>query len=160
MLTIVTGPPCAGKTNYVREHRQPGDIVIDFDVLAVALGSSQSHSHPPHVRRVALVARVAAIEEAVRLHHEADAHVWIVQTWLPDRLRRHYENRGAQVVVLAGHPDEMHRRADAANRPHGWHKLINDWFLDEAARSSPASGRRAAPPNILGMSADSDSRQR
>jgi predicted kinase len=31
MLTVVTGPPCAGKTTYVRNNAKPGDIIIDFD---------------------------------------------------------------------------------------------------------------------------------
>ena len=30
-VTLVCGPPCAGKTTYVTAHRQAGDVVIDLD---------------------------------------------------------------------------------------------------------------------------------
>lgn len=36
-LTIVCGPPCAGKTTYVRERARAVDTVIDLDEIAVRL---------------------------------------------------------------------------------------------------------------------------
>lgn len=35
-ITAVIGPPCVGKTAYVRDHMAPGDIVVDPSRLAVA----------------------------------------------------------------------------------------------------------------------------
>lgn len=32
-VTLVAGPPCAGKTTYVTERAQPGDLVLDQDAL-------------------------------------------------------------------------------------------------------------------------------
>ncbi len=37
MLRIINGPPAAGKTTFVREHAQHGDIIIDLDHIANAL---------------------------------------------------------------------------------------------------------------------------
>lgn len=34
---IITGPPAAGKTTWVRDHAKPGDITIDFDTIAATL---------------------------------------------------------------------------------------------------------------------------
>ncbi len=34
-LTIVYGPPGAGKTTYVKQHSNPGDIVIDLDAISI-----------------------------------------------------------------------------------------------------------------------------
>ena len=39
-LYVVTGPPCGGKSTYVREHAKPGDFVIDLDRLALAITSA------------------------------------------------------------------------------------------------------------------------
>jgi hypothetical protein len=36
-VTIVCGPPCAGKTTYVAERRRGADTVIDLDALAVGI---------------------------------------------------------------------------------------------------------------------------
>lgn len=34
VITVVTGPPCSGKSTYVRTHARPGDIIVDFDAIA------------------------------------------------------------------------------------------------------------------------------
>lgn len=44
-VTVVCGPPCAGKTTWVAEHAQPGDTVLDIDVLAKLCGSGRDHGH-------------------------------------------------------------------------------------------------------------------
>ena len=32
--TVVTGPPCSGKTTYILNHMAEGDIMVDFDRIA------------------------------------------------------------------------------------------------------------------------------
>ena len=67
-VVVVTGPPCSGKTHHVQEHRNPGDVVIDFDTLAHALGYPHEHAawppddHP--ARAVALRARASDLKAA------------------------------------------------------------------------------------------------
>lgn len=34
-ITIICGPPAAGKTTYARERAKPGDIVIDLDAISM-----------------------------------------------------------------------------------------------------------------------------
>lgn len=42
---IVTGPPGSGKTTWVNEHKQPGEIVLDLDAIKAALlGEEHFHS--------------------------------------------------------------------------------------------------------------------
>jgi hypothetical protein len=36
-VTVLIGPPAAGKSTYARTHAQPDDIVIDLDAIARAL---------------------------------------------------------------------------------------------------------------------------
>jgi 5-methylcytosine-specific restriction protein A len=42
-LTIVCGPPASGKSSYVARHAQPGDLVIDLDVIASRLSGQSLH---------------------------------------------------------------------------------------------------------------------
>lgn len=42
-LNVIYGPPCSGKTTYVREHKAEGDIVIDLDYLKHALTFKDYH---------------------------------------------------------------------------------------------------------------------
>lgn len=106
MLTVVTGPPCSGKTTYVTQHAQPGDITIDFDSLAVALGAPATHDYPSHIREVTFAARNAAISAAIGQHH-CGATVWIIDT-APGKARsRQYQDAGAHVVALTASAGEL-----------------------------------------------------
>ena len=126
MLTIITGPPCAGKTTYLKQHAQPGHITIDYDQLAQTLGSPTPHQHPTHIHHVTLAARAAAIASAIRQHHHG-ATVWIIHTQLtPNDLTRYTQN-DATILTLTADPHELHNRANKDNRPPHWHHLINTW---------------------------------
>lgn len=125
MLTVVTGPPCSGKTTYVRTNAQLGDIVIDFDNLAEAFGSPTRHGHSPAIQQVTIAARRAAIETAVRWHTKG-AVVWIVDCNISPRRAQLYSDVNAKIVTLGADRAELHRRAHA-ERPRRWHKLIDEW---------------------------------
>lgn len=66
MLTVVVGPPCAGKSTYVRRMARTGDVAVDYDALAAALGSDRAHEAPRAVADVAFHARDAAIARCIR----------------------------------------------------------------------------------------------
>jgi len=140
MLTVVTGPPCSGKTTYVRLHAKPGDIVIDFDNLAQALGSTTRHGHSPAHQQVTIAARRAAIEAAVRWSGKG-ATVWIVDCNISAKRARMYEEAQAEIVTMSADPAELHRRAHA-ERPRRWHKLIEEW-TPAVITTASGSGSRA-----------------
>src|SRR5215217_2640653 len=96
MITVITGPPTAGKTTYIQRHAQLGDVVVDMDALAVALGSTHTHNHPPHIRAVAIAARKAAVETVVKL----GARAWVIDTAPSEAKRRWYYSVGARIVDL------------------------------------------------------------
>jgi broad-specificity NMP kinase len=135
MLTVVTGPPCSGKSTYVRERAKPGDIVIDFDTLAQALGSPTAHDHNKEIRLVTIDARRSAIASAVSAHLRGHP-VWIVDTDIRERLPM-YRAACADVVTLRVDRAELHRRAQA-ERPPRWHELIERHLRTTARRRRPA----------------------
>lgn len=137
MLTVVTGAPCSGKTTHVRENAAPGDVIIDFDQLAKALGSPVEHEHPEHIRMVTIDTRRAAINSAIQQHRKG-ARVWIIDTNPGERMAA-YRAAGAKVITMTADTDELHRRADAC-RPPLWHHLIDEYFVNAAV--GPASSRR------------------
>jgi hypothetical protein len=129
MLTVVTGPPCAGKSTYVRQHALPGDVVIDFDVIAQAFGSPVSHGHDSQFWKVAIEARDAAITAAVRLAVKG-ARVWVIDSRPTAAKRGWYARNGGRMVDLSADRAELHRRADAAGRPQSWHARIDTFLAD------------------------------
>jgi predicted kinase len=126
-LTIVTGPPCAGKTTYIRQHALPGHIIIDFDTIAQAVGSPVTHGHDRQIWKVAIEARDAAIKAAVSQARQG-ATAWIIDSRPAAPARQAYLKAGARIVDLTAPASELHRRATEAGRPGSWHSRI-DTFL-------------------------------
>jgi predicted transcriptional regulator len=143
MLTVVTGPPCAGKSTYIRQHAMPDDIVIDFDQIAQALGSQVTHGHSPHIAAVAAEARHAAIKEAIG-QHQAGRRVWIADTSPGERRRWQYRNAGARIITCTAEPAELHRRA-SENRPASWHAAIDQWMAESSNTASYHAESEARP---------------
>lgn len=105
MLYVITGPPAAGKSTWVREHAQPGDVVIDYDLLvgalsgpagSLALGSQAQAGKA--LRDVAYRARRAAVDEALKHCHSLD--VYIIHTNLSDQVHALYSDHDASFVVV------------------------------------------------------------
>ncbi len=136
MLTVIMGAPCSGKSTYVKQNAQPGDIVIDFDVLAQALGSPDPHDHSTPIRMVAIDMRRTAIRSAVQ-QHLAGATVWVVDINPGERMPM-YRQAGAQFVTMTAPLADLHARA-TAERPERWHALIDE---HQAKAAAPAPSRR------------------
>ena len=129
MLTLVTGPPCAGKTRHVADHRRPGDLVLDLDAIAHALGypgrQIRYGDHHP-VAAAARVARTAVLQALAA--GQITGTAWIIET-KPSRTQLAiYKRRGARVLTLDPGRDVCHRRADEDERPEGTHEQIDAWY--------------------------------
>ena len=82
MITVVTGPPCGGKSTYIKENAKDGDLVIDMDKIALALihGEPKSHSYGDDVRSIARAARKAAVKQALIIGQGNSLGIWIIHT--------------------------------------------------------------------------------
>lgn len=136
-VTVVTGPPAAGKTTYVREHARPGDVVIDFDAIAVALQTpgAPTHDHADAIRSPAAAARRAAIAAATGPRGRAP--VWIIETMPTPRQLADYRRRKWRVVTLD--PGETIVRERAADRPGRALAAIDAWYA-QAHGGEPGAG--------------------
>lgn len=123
-VTLVTGPPCSGKSTYVSDRALPGHVVIDFDRIAQAMGSPDTHDHPANLRSVVLATMDAALARAMR--DPGCPVVWLVKCNPTTQDRA----RATRVVSLAATPAGCHDRARQAGRPDRWHQLIDQWFTD------------------------------
>lgn len=123
-ITIVVGPPCAGKSTHVRENAAPGDVIVDYDLIAEALGSSVPHGSTGAVRDAALAARNAVIQQVLK----SASPSWIIHTRPRGELLRQYEEVGVKFVLIDPGKAECLRRADSGERPQETATVIHAWY--------------------------------
>lgn len=124
MIHVVLGPPCSGKSTYVREHKKDGDIVVDFDRLAEALGNDEKHAAPSPIKEVAFIARGAVIYEICKKDYEA----WIIHTKPTEFQRKLYDEAGAEYIEMDTDMQTCLERCEADNRPEGTADIIRQYF--------------------------------
>lgn len=99
MITVVTGPPCGGKTTFVEKNYKPGDIVIDMDKIALSLTTPDvaPYEYSDFVRKVAISARAAAVKTAVLVAQgQRNLGIWIIHTDPSLSDRQGYRAMGAK----------------------------------------------------------------
>lgn len=126
-VTLVTGPPCGGKTTWVRQHASPGDHIVDHDLIATrVLGSPRAWRHPKGIRDQA--------EQIVHQHINAIAQADDITAWIircaPEPRRREAlaSLLRAEVHVIDPGLAECLRRAAADQRPPGTAHAIRQWY--------------------------------
>lgn len=122
-ITLVYGPPGAGKSTYVERHAQPGELVVDYDRIGHAIGSPDRHTHQA-VHQVINAARNAMLDRIRRAEHQAP-RVWIVST-NPKAVELFPHH---QAVYLHPGRDVAHQRARDGGRTESALALIDQWHM-------------------------------
>ena len=147
-LYLVTGPPAAGKSTWVREHAQHGDITIDYDTLAATLTppGGKPHDWPPAVKAVTKAARQAAIDTAIQ--HATTTDVYVIHSNPSQRLIDHYANVGAQVVTIDPGRATVLARAKK-ERPWRIQQAAKEWYTDQTrCGTTPSDPATPTKPGV------------
>jgi predicted ABC-type ATPase len=77
MIYIVTGPPCVGKSTWVKERAKSGDLIVDLDRIALAITSEDTphHEYPRHVRSAAIAMRTVAVNCAMNYGRSGTSYI-------------------------------------------------------------------------------------
>lgn len=140
-IHVVTGPPAAGKSTYIREQWQPGDVIIDFDTIANELAGAEpnNHQHPQHIKLITKATRQAAIDAAIK--HAGDHTVWIIHSSPSEKLLDHYKKLGAVIDVIDPGKDVVMKRCKA-ERPPEMLKVAAVWYSKQKPKTATTTTER------------------
>ncbi|MDN3356068.1 HNH endonuclease [Actinomadura sp. DC4] len=127
-MTLVAGPPAAGKNFFVRAHAGPQDLVLDYDAIATALQvNGAMHGHVEAHKPFVCEARDAVLDRLVLGNHDV-RRVWVINAAAKRAVRESYRRRyGARVVVVLAAEEVCLRRA-MGERPDQWRRYVRAWF--------------------------------
>jgi predicted kinase len=126
-LYIITGPPCVGKSTWVRERAKTGDIVVDLDRIALAITAEATphHEYPADIRKAAIMLRQSAV--AIAMSYARKGTAYVIHAKPSGRALNKYLRAGAQLIELNAPMDVLMARAKAERPQHIWQTLSRWW---------------------------------
>jgi len=141
VLYVVTGPPAAGKSSWIEARAKPRDLVIDLDRITRALtgpGAPQ-WNHDPIASKVALRARYAAIDEAVK--HLDTVDVYLIHTMPSTTWRTRYQRLGAEIITVDP-GEQVVRERVRAMRSSAMERVVTRWYRHyQGGRARPVTAQ-------------------
>ncbi|MCX4576536.1 ATP-binding protein [Streptomyces sp. NBC_01571] len=134
MLIVVTGPPAAGKSSWIKDHAKANDIVIDLDLMALAMAGpgADHHAHGDVLMRVVHRARFAALNEAYQ--HLDKVDVYVIHTQPSAKALAKYKRLEARIVTIDPGREIVMQRVKAMRQPE-MERVVTRWY--NARRGRP-----------------------
>ncbi|WP_425539434.1 HNH endonuclease [Microaceticoccus formicicus] len=127
-IRFVIGPPCSGKSTYVKEHKGRNDIVYDLDEIVKAITLNELHDKNPKAIEYALDIRHLILTK-LETETEFDT-AWIISTEMKDRFYDYYLYK-PQIIKMPASQTEclyrLHKNPDGRNVEET-EKVIRDYF--------------------------------
>lgn len=137
MLIVVTGPPAAGKSSWIKAHAKADDVVIDLDLMALAMAGpgADHHAHGDVLMRVVHRARFAALNEAYQ--HLDTTDVYVIHTQPSAKTLAKYKRLEARIVTIDPGKDIVMGRIKAMRQP-GMERVASRWYNARRGQSREA----------------------
>ena len=110
-LTVVCGPPAAGKTTYVKQNAAHNDMVIDLDILSVeSLGIPLLHATLK--QRDGLIRKRNSMLSLFTNGKTTRSKCWLIVTAGTFKQRKYWREKAGRLVVLDTDKYECKRRIE------------------------------------------------
>ena len=129
---IVYGSPLAGKSTYVRENMEYGDLVVDMDQIYRAVSYQDLYDHPDSLKLSVFGVRDYLYDQ-IRMRNGSWGTAWII-AGLPrkDERERLAARLGASCILIEATKEECLERLAKSNAGRGeeWAGFIEAWYRD------------------------------
>lgn len=127
MIYLIYGSPCSGKSTYIKEHIQSGDIVCDVDRLYSAISFNEEHQTELYAQEVASKL-YAELLNIIRERKGAWKNAFVVSLAnTKEKLKAEMERINADDRIFIDTPYEVCMER-AKKRPFYFQFLIQEWF--------------------------------
>ncbi|MDF2948172.1 MAG: endonuclease [Sedimentibacter sp.] len=130
---IVYGPPMCGKTTYVKENMQPGDIVVDMDRLYQAVSLQPLYDKPDNLKYIIFGLRNTLLDN-IKTRYGNWNSAWIIGGYADKYARdKLASDLGAELVYIEADKEDCLYRLNYCNdyrqeHKDEWTEYINNWF--------------------------------
>ena len=127
---VVYGPPLAGKTTWVRENMEEGDLVVDLDSIWQSVSGLPRYKKPNRLKSVVFRVRDSLLD-AVKYRYGKWNNAYVIGGYpLQSERERLVRDLNAREVFLDVPKDECVARllADGTRDVDEWMKYIDEWF--------------------------------
>lgn len=125
----------SGKSSYVMEHMEQGDLVVDMDELYKAVSFMPKYNKPENLKYNVFAIRNSIIDN-IKTRYGGFRTAWIVGGY-PRKAERQrlIETLGATPIFLDVSKEECIKRLDICNdyrseHKDEWNEYIEKWFDD------------------------------
>lgn len=129
---LVYGAPLSGKTKYVADVRQDGDLIVDIDSIWQAVSGCERYVKPKRLNGVVFNLRDTLVE-AVKHRLGKWENAYIIGGYpIFNERKRLIESLGAREIFIDTSKEVCLARLDLCNdgrNKNDWKKYINDWFF-------------------------------
>lgn len=131
-ITIVCGPPGSGKSTYVKKRMKEEDIIVDMDLLYMALSNLPMYAKPDILLPYVLAARDAVIDKIAQ--KVAMPHAWIITSGAKasDRDRLKLQLKTNDVVVIEATINECLKNIGMDEKRSAsvglWEEIVRGWW--------------------------------
>ena len=132
-IFLVYGPPLAGKTTYVRNNADEGDLIIDMDNIWECISGCDRYVKPNRLKSIAFMIRDDLLN-AVKYRQGKWNSAYIIGGYpLKSERERLCRELGArEIYIQASHESCLEKLAGTQDKRHdmqdAWKTFIDDWF--------------------------------
>lgn len=137
----VYGAPLSGKSTFVKENMQRGDLVLDIDSLWQAISGLDRYIKPNELKPIVFDLRNRVLD-AIKTRAGSWQNAWVIESgaFSSDRMRR-IEALGAESIFIDTDKeiclDRLYSDKEREAVVEEWKSYIEKWFKDFQPDKSP-----------------------